>query len=195
MSHFSHGVTTKQQPLDALLKQLDLQTYPFVRMDQVHGSDIWEYKKGDPLLIPSVDAIFTQEKNVVLSVRTADCLPILFYHPSGLIGGIHAGRASTIKDITFKTFTLLKQQFGLQDNFWIEFGPAICKDCYQIDPVEDIHFDLIEENKKQLASVLEMDKNTLDIRLECTSCKNDRYFSYRKEKTTERLLSVIARLK
>jgi copper oxidase (laccase) domain-containing protein len=192
MNTYITGHTTKQQPLEALLPSLGLENWPYITMDQVHSDTIKEYNKGELLVIPQTDAVFTREKNVVLSVRTADCLPVLFYHPSGLVGGIHAGRVGTQKEITAKTFSLLAQQFGLNSEFWIWFGPAICKSCYQIDPVLDIHYDLIEENKAQLNPVLDMKTCHLELSGHCTSCQNDRFFSYRKEKTDKRLFSVIA---
>ena len=41
------------------------------------------------------DALITTQKNAALVVRTADCLPILIYHSSGIIAAIHAGRKGT----------------------------------------------------------------------------------------------------
>lgn len=61
----------------------------FVRMQQVHGNSIRKVPKLDhfdpeylnhqpkEIVLPLVDACFTTQKNLFLSVKTADCLPIL----------------------------------------------------------------------------------------------------------------------
>jgi hypothetical protein len=164
-------------------------------MTQPHAN-LWAEVETLPqppeLIIDEVDALYTKIPNVTLTVKTADCLPILFSHPSGLIGGIHAGRKSTELQIVSRLFTHLSQK-GYSKDFWIAFGPAICNACYQIDPVLDVHYDLVKENRNQLIDVLGQDGFVLQNSGLCTSCLNDQFYSYRKEKTTLRLFSFICR--
>ncbi|MBD3170066.1 MAG: hypothetical protein GF307_11330, partial [candidate division Zixibacteria bacterium] len=49
------------------------------------------------------DAIITAEKDIAISVHTADCLPILVYHPDGFIAAVHAGWRGTLQKIALKT--------------------------------------------------------------------------------------------
>ena len=37
------------------------------------------------------DASFTNTSQHLLSILTADCIPILFYHPDGMVAATHAG--------------------------------------------------------------------------------------------------------
>ncbi len=159
---------------------------PVVHMEQTHGADCAEVAQFIEK-IPTVDAMYTTQHNLTLAVRTADCLPILFYHPLPLIGVIHAGRKGTQNNITSKTFQKIQAQYGIEDNFSIWLGPAICFNCYQIDREKDIHFDLIKENLPQLPANSDMHFSNL-----CTSCRTDLFFSYRKEGPhTGRIYSLI----
>jgi len=193
-NNYRYGVTTKQMSLTDLCTRLEIVDQPIVHLDQVHGAAFIEVtQKNLQDAPPACDAAFTRLPKISIAIRTADCLPILFWHPSGLIGGIHAGRKSTMLEITKKMFHHFKDSLKLESGFEIWFGPAICEQCYQIDPILDQHYDLISENLKQLFSVISPDHNQIVKTNTCTSCQNDLYYSYRKEKTALRLYSVISR--
>jgi polyphenol oxidase len=184
-------LTKKTTTLEKTLQQLELTSYPLLKMQQTHSSNIAFINETQSQTAPKVDAVYTTKKNLILSVKTADCLPLLIYHPYPLIAAIHAGQASTEAQITAKTFQAIQKQFNLQDNFTIWLGPAICKNCYQIDPKSNLHYDLINENKKQLQQVLDLNKSKIIETKLCTSCNNDLFYSYRKEKTAQRIWSGI----
>jgi len=174
--------------LEKMIEALCVRADFAVHMEQPHGSSlaIVDGTTFDSLSergqIPLVDAIVTKEKRLPLIVRTADCLPILFYHPSGLIGAVHAGRKGTELGICSKVFQTVKALLSDESGpFDIWLGPSICFSCYQIDRDEDRHYNLLEENRKQiLASLGDADINWHEAQ-QCTSCQNDQFFSYRKE--------------
>lgn len=183
-----------------------------IRMQQIHGNKIAEITYPfldsnkylqDP--IPGVDACYTAEKNIFLSIKSADCLPILI---SGFantvtataeneksfpfIAAAHAGRKSTESKILY----LLLEEVNKKYNFvqflkkkpsalHIWFGPAICTQCYQIDRKTDTHYDLISENKKQIAAFctnhqLDPEKSLeIEIKSPCTLHNQTKYYSYR----------------
>ena len=63
---------------------------PFADLYQVHGNAVAEAECGTR---PEADGIVTTERDLVLLVRTADCVPVLFAdEAAGVIGAAHAGR-------------------------------------------------------------------------------------------------------
>lgn len=183
MGQVISGFSTKKESLQQLLIRLGIQSIPFIKMNQTHSAHVNRVgaSEAHEVLISDTDGIWTTEKNLVLGVKTADCLPITVYHSSGVVGGIHAGRKSTEKQIIKAFFTDLKAQLGIRSGFHIHFGPAICKACYQIDPVADLHYDLKAENEAQLQETLGPGAYTLEKSPLCTSCDNHLLDSYRKE--------------
>jgi polyphenol oxidase len=91
----------------------------FTQMQQVHESDWQEVDSTSPAVIPNVDATITSDPKITLSVKTADCLPILFHHPRPLVGVIHAGRKGTQQQILLKVLTALKNKYQIKDNLSI----------------------------------------------------------------------------
>ncbi|MFC1617270.1 polyphenol oxidase family protein [Candidatus Margulisiibacteriota bacterium] len=172
------GFTNKNTGLAALLEKQGLKDFPLVRMGQSHSNNCKYISNGKSQEINAVDAVFTDQKALVLTVRTADCLPIFIYHPKNIIAVVHSGRVGTEKGIARNVLKQIKKQFSLQNGFSFWFGPAICKKCYQIDKVQDIHFDLIGENEKQIKA--ECPDAKIYYSNICTACKNDFFYSYRK---------------
>ncbi|MBP7875975.1 polyphenol oxidase family protein [Candidatus Woesebacteria bacterium] len=127
------------------------------------------------------DAILTDRTDVILSVHTADCLPIILYHPSGVIGAIHAGRKGTESGILEQTLHSLKARWGVTQDVSLWFGPAICKDCYQIDRGLDLRYDLRAKNKVQAEHVFTNKSIEIIDSEHCTAHSNNDWFSYRKE--------------
>ena len=62
----------------------------------------------------------------------------------------------------------------------IWFGPAICKDCYQIDRATNLHYDLFQENIKQLEELFPINNIKFHKSDRCTLYHNDQLHSYRK---------------
>lgn len=178
-----------------------------VTMQQTHGNMIADLSENLENVhqkiqqITDVDACFTNQKNVYLTVRTADCLPILisgeYQDSKGIIQEFvavaHAGRKGTNAQILNKLLSSLEKKFLFLADFKkhdshklsIWFGPAICPEGYQIDRDTNTHFDLVYENKKQIANFF--DSHGLDftkhvnlvIDLGCTLHEPKKYYSYR----------------
>ncbi len=162
-------------------------------MNQVHSDAIVEITTTNAPT-PTADAIWTRLSNVAIAVRTADCLPILFAIGglNSVVGGVHAGRTSTELGITRSVFETLSDE-GISGPIHVWFGPCICESCYQVDRTTDAHYDLIGQNRAQLQSALP-DGFSLTLSGICTSCENNRFFSFRKEgEAAGRFYSVIGR--
>lgn len=131
------------------------------------------------------DAVLSDRSDMVLTLRTADCLPILLYHPSGIIGAIHAGRLGTQQHILEQALLLLKAKWGIDRDVTLWFGPAICERCYQVDRVNLTCYNLREQNLQQAEAIFPS-KSIKIINFEhCTAHENSEWYSYRTENGTE----------
>ena len=162
--------------------------------------------KEGGICVPDTDALWTAEPDTLLLVKTADCLPLFFYHPSGIVGGIHAGRKGLDLGIVSRTFRDVCEAIGdperyditlattkVRAPFWIYYGPSICVRCYQINKDIDLRMDLKSHAVAQVRQALSGYEIRETFSPFCTSCHRHLFFSYRGGDMTERLYSGIMR--
>ena len=181
------GVQAWQGGRRDTLAQLEAQIFASggrpVHLQQVHGDKIAIIDQTSSLdtRIPGVDAAITTQKNLALIVRTADCLPILAYHPSGLVAAVHAGRKGTQAQILQTVLELLNSQYGIDSKLSLYLGPSIQGSCYQVNRETNEYFNLVAANIQQAKNV--MPEIEITVAPECTHCLDQEYFSYRREGT------------
>src|SRR5699024_4084347 len=82
----------------AQLLQTDLEH--FVCANQTHSANFYKVTAADKgrgatsltNAIPVTDALYTFERNIILSSFTADCVPVIFINDeAGVVGVIHSG--------------------------------------------------------------------------------------------------------
>jgi hypothetical protein len=170
-----------------------------VMLKQVHRDEVLVVREPPrracgPL---EYDAMITDVPDLMLGIRTADCLPILIADSRRkVIAAVHAGRAGTALRITAKTLKVMKETFGCSPkDLLIAMGPSIGSCCYEIDekvfqpewapfsiPCGEGRWriDLVGINVAHLeregVSPEQIEGTTL-----CTRCQSDLFFSYRKE--------------
>ena len=159
----------------------DAHNCSLIRMQQVHSAEVKVVTDKKSQLIENTDALITKERGVLLAIKVADCLPILFSHPSGVVGVIHAGRVGTERGITRNVLQTLQSEFAIQDNLTLWFGPCICEGCYQIDRDSDTHYDLVTENTKQVQATFSDSQAKMIVSEHCTAHHNSDWYSYRTE--------------
>ena len=144
-----------------------------------------------PGLLGEGDALITDTPGLAISIRTADCYPILLADTGNrVVGAVHAGWRGTASQVVMKTLDKMTSEFGTDPkNISAAIGPGIGVCCYEVG--EDVsshfgfavrtHLDLASENRKQLekAGVLPQKIEALG---DCTFCNAERFFSYRREK-------------
>lgn len=82
----AHVAANRQQ-----LQELALPVAP-IWLEQVHSADVVRLTSEAPRLPPIADAACTGIKNVVCTVLTADCLPVLLCDKAGTqVAAVHAG--------------------------------------------------------------------------------------------------------
>ena len=89
---------------------------------------------GD-LSVVDADAVVTDQKNVALSVVTADCAPILFADPKiGVIAAAHAGWQGARAGIIKNTVNCMRDLGANPENIVAAIGPCISQNNYEVGP-------------------------------------------------------------
>jgi hypothetical protein len=145
--------------------------------------------------VMDTDAFITDYRNVPLAIFSADCQVVFLYDPRApAIGLVHSGWRGAKERIVLQTVQAMKERFNTRPrDLYAGLGPSIRACCYEVGVEfkelfpEEIaergsryYLDLAGINRKQLAGAGLRDINIFD-NATCTSCRNDRYFSYRRE--------------
>lgn len=177
-----------------------------VSVTQVHGTDALvvdrPVRRGD-CFEGGWDALVTDQPGVLVTVRTADCVPVLLHDPvQRVVAAVHAGWRGAVAGIVPKTVALLADRFGAAvERLRMAIGPSAGSCCYEVDePV----LRRLREAFPEWRSVVEPvgpHKAHLDLRAfvrrqalaeglqpewiatvnACTICHPDLFFSYRRE--------------
>ncbi len=119
-----------------------------IGMQQVHGIQIHKAEEANPPL--QGDGLWTQKKDLILFVKTADCMPLFFWsgtHP--LIGVLHSGWKGTRDGITQEMIQILKSKFPkIELHFFL--GPCIRGTEYEVKEDVSIFF---ESYKKSITKI------------------------------------------
>lgn len=184
---------------------------PPVWLTQRHGADIAKIDASNAAAMmvspPAADAAVTREPNIVLCVRTADCLPVVFADRAGTTVGIaHAGWRGLCAGILEATVATLNCALP-EIVAWL--GPAIGprsfeigRDVYDAFCAADANVaecfisngngkwfaDLYEIARKRLARLGVSRVTGGDY---CTMSDAARFFSYRRERDTGRMATLI----
>jgi YfiH family protein len=160
----------------------------------------------------NADAIITHLTDKPIGVLTADCVPIILFDPiKHITGVVHAGRKGTQQRILSKTIKMMNKTYGCAlSHINIGIGPAIGGCCYEVDkpciepfinnfsqwkqfvqkaPGDKFMLDLITANEFDALEAGVLPEN-IERSGHCTSCENHLWYSYRREGTTGRILTV-----
>lgn len=101
-------------------------------MHQVHGADVAVVRDVlAPGALPRVDALVTDVAGLALSVRVADCVPVLIADPeAGVLGCAHAGRLGLQRGVVPRAVEAMRDLGASRLRAWI--GPAVCGRCYEV---------------------------------------------------------------
>ena len=118
-----------------------------------------------------VDALMTDEEGVILSAFSADCVPILFYDKGHrAIASCHSGWRGTHGRILARVIEAMQREFSSKpEEIYIEIGPSICKNCYEVS--EDVGeafldaFPALKEVKKNACPIERVSEEKFHIDL------------------------------
>lgn len=104
-----------------------------VLMNQVHSVDTLMLNER-LVVAPSVDALITDKPNLILTVKTADCSPILIADKKAhLIAAIHAGWKGALQGIVENTVLQMIRMGGDPDYMVVGIGPHLQKESFEAD--------------------------------------------------------------
>ena len=196
---FNRNTEEGIQELNSLQKEFNMNDIIYLK--QIHSDKILKYTLNDKSIKDEEgDAIITNEKNVIIGVFTADCVPIILIdEEKEVIAAVHSGWKGTFESITLKTIEKMKKEFNTNEiNIKAYIGAHIRKCCYEVSEDLKIKFiekkktinneELFNENNLNLeacivddlkrAGVKDYNINSLNL---CTYCSDDiKLHSYRK---------------
>ena len=106
-------------------------TRRLVLMHQVHGADVHVVDSTGAATEPVADAMVTALPDVVLVVRSADCVPVLLADTeAGVLGVAHAGRAGVAGGVVPNTVRAMRRLGAADITGWL--GPHVCGACYEV---------------------------------------------------------------
>ncbi len=105
-----------------------------ILMSQQHGTDVLVLT-SDPSDLPECDALATAVPYLRLTVKTADCAPVLFVDPHAkIIAAAHAGWKGAFQGVLETTIlTMLRMGASLQ-NICAAVGPHLTQKSFQVQP-------------------------------------------------------------
>jgi len=174
-----HGFGTRNASLDQA---------GMASVKQIH-SDV-TFVAHEPGCVGEGDALVTRTPGVAVSIRTADCFPILLADPeTRTVAAIHAGWRGTAAGVVRSSLDRMRSEFGTDPrNVFAAIGPGIGQCCYEVGIEVARQFgmknagnlDLAVENKNQLIAA-----GVQAARIEqvggCTFCHAAQFFSWRRD--------------
>lgn len=179
-------------------------------LNQVHGATVLRSDdpafSGDP---PDADASVSFKANAVIAVRTADCLPVLLCTTAGEeIAAAHCGWRGLAAGILANTVAAMKARPA---DLIAWFGPAISQAAYEVgDDVREAFVATDEATavcfvpnargrwQADLYGLARLQLATAGVSQIygggfCTFTDSDRFFSYRRDGSTGRMVTFIYR--
>ena len=161
----------------------------------------------DTTFFKNSDALYTDKKDLYLSINIADCIPVFVYDPiNELVAGIHSGWKGTKQKIVTHTLNTLIGKLGLNaGNSLAYIGPGISvahfevgKDVYELfdDEVKEIrdgkyYVDLKKDIYIQLLKI-GFKTDNIEVSEYCSYEYKNLFHSYRRDKEKSgRMLGVI----
>jgi YfiH family protein len=186
-----------------LAEAVGVETRRVVRLKQVHGCRVAVIDRELAANEFEADAVATRARDVLLTVRVADCVPVLIADPTtGAVAAVHAGWRGTRAGIVSRAVERLVEVYGsVPARLRVAIGPSIGPCCYEVGgEVRDAfrasgwgddvlagwfagpadHLDLWRANREQLAAAGVAD-SSIALSSLCTACHAGWLESYRRD--------------
>lgn len=171
---------------------------------QVHGAGVCRATGAG--VYPDTDGLFTDLPQLSLAIRTADCAAVLVSFPQvPVIGIAHAGWRGARENIAGRLLEEMLKHWPVDPaSVQAALSPHIKACCYRVGgefsaffPAEVLHrrgealyFDLEKTLLNQLAQQ-QIPAENIAVAPFCTFCAPLPLYSYRRDKTAQRLFNVI----
>ena len=137
------------------------------------------------------DALVTDRVGLPISVRTADCYPVLLADERNrAVAAVHAGWRGTAAQIVPRTLEEMQIRFGTEAaDVYAAIGPGIGGCCYEVGEEVALQFglkkagriNLAQMNHRQLVA-LGVPEAHIDILGGCTKCDSHLFHSFRRDR-------------
>jgi polyphenol oxidase len=189
---------------------------PPLRVHQVHGRLVATVQSQRPFDTDcKADALVSDDSRRVISVRTADCTPVLLCSGDGtIVSAIHAGWRGIVAGVIPAAVKRMKQLHPDSQpvNFVAAIGPCIGPDAFEVGPEVLAQLESTFESAPPISRRPD-GKGTVDLRTaarqqllaaglceenidttdRCTVVHEDEFFSHRRDRgITGRMAAVIA---
>lgn len=141
--------------------------YRIATLKQVHSERVIVVREEDGVL-GEADALATDRAGVLLSIRTADCVPLLLVDPERrAVAAVHAGWRGTVAGVLPRAVETMQTEYGVHPGTLLAaIGPCIRREAFEVgaevaaqfrslfperdDLDETTHVDLAEGCRRQL---------------------------------------------
>ncbi|RMG23587.1 MAG: peptidoglycan editing factor PgeF [Methanobacteriota archaeon] len=200
---------TSSTPEEETHKWLSEHGIPFSRVvtaGQVHSNTVSYVDK--PGHVPATDGLYTDHSNLYLTIRTADCAAVMISTSTGSVIGIaHSGWRGTHRKIVQK---LVEEIYNYSheppESYHVVISPHIKSCCYQVGQefLDMFPSEVLLQRGKELFLNLEkaiqhqlissgITESHIDSSPHCTACSSLPLYSYRRQRTSHRLLNIIVK--
>lgn len=169
-----------------------------IHSDRVVSVDRPGEKQGDG------DALITRTLGLWISIRTADCLPILLIDPHNrAIAAVHAGWRGTVAQIAKAAVATMIERFGsAPTSLLAAIGPGIDQCCFEVGEEVASYFEGFTDRKQGKAHVNLKAANlhqllrsglaeaNVDVSPLCSVCAPG-FHSFRRDRTDGRMASAV----
>jgi copper oxidase (laccase) domain-containing protein len=157
---------------DKLSRKIKSKINLILTLNQIHSSKIINADNiNNETKIHTGDGFYTSKAKTLVVIKTADCAPVIIVDiKSKKLLLLHAGRKGLEVGIIRKGIREMLGKGAYISNLRILIGSFIDSCCYSYNMKNSIYLQIVESNimKEQFFFVGE-----------CTSCKNNKYFSHR----------------
>ena len=188
------------------------------QVHQVHGCDVRQARASEAFDIHAkADAIISDDPQQLLSVRTADCVPVLLASIDGrFVAAVHAGWRGVVAGAVTTAARAMMQTYALDSpaSLVAAIGPSIGFDAFEVGSEVLAEFHRVFGDHAQMREVpggkgfvdlrraisielqrLGVPANQIDTTDRCTFTHANEFFSHRRENgVTGRMASVIGAL-
>lgn len=144
--------------------------YRVATLKQVHSARVTLVREEEGVL-GEADALVTRYPGALLSIRTADCVPILIADPDArAVAAVHAGWRGVVAGVLPRAVETMQTEFGSRaGSLLASIGPCIRRDAFEVgeevaaqfqdlfperrDLDRKTHVDLAEACARQLAAM------------------------------------------
>lgn len=162
---------------------------------QVHGVTVYRALRDEKWReCESCDALWSDERNVSLAIKIADCLPVAMIDPvHAVIANVHSGWRGAVQGITAATVDAISSQTAFEPRSSFAYlGPSIRVCCFEVGEEVASQFDARYVDPTRPKPHVDLVAYTTDIlrargldRISdselCTRCDGSVFHSYRRE--------------